>query len=131
VTQCLVNALRNFESDLDVQLYGLKALSNLCASFSSASKDAVGELGAIPLVLKAMETFAHERDVVHTSATAMRNLALHSEKNKAELRGAGALELLAKMYAQYPTDSLVVDAVQKAQKELQAPPHPSSCCIVA
>lgn len=129
MSESLLNALRNFDSDLEVQLHVLKALSNLTAS-SRDTKERLRELGVIPLVLRALEYFSHERNVAHAAATAVRNLALHSEKNTTELRAAGAPELLARVYAQYPTDSLVVDAVQRAQKQLQAPP-PQACCSLS
>jgi hypothetical protein len=99
----ILNALRTFPLDVNLQTSGLLAIGNACRH-NKENTCVFGDAGAIDLILKAMCQFVEDIQLQRNGLFSIYTLSLNNSKNKAAVRDLGGIPMLLGSMQQYQYD---------------------------
>jgi hypothetical protein len=99
----ILNALRTFPLDINLQTSGLLAIGNACRH-NKENTCVFGDAGAIDLILKAMCQFLEDIQLQRNGLFSIYTLSLNNSKNKAAVRDLGGIPMLLGSMQQYQYD---------------------------
>ena len=91
---CVINAMRSYIHDGDMQERGCAALWNITANESSGAS--ITETGGVQVILDAMKNHRHHEGAQEHAIGALWNLAVRAERLREEIFAAGGIELIVK-----------------------------------